>query len=88
MVQPAYKYASLSPTTQDYPSKIIRQSKVIASGTMHFQTLPQEVVAKILDIVRLIEPHKVDFLNQRLVCRRFTLSPLLQGHRLTWNRTI
>ncbi|CAI6079693.1 unnamed protein product [Clonostachys chloroleuca] len=38
---------------------------------MHFQTLPQEVVAKILDIVRLIEPHKVDFLNQRLVCRRF-----------------
>ncbi|CAH0032787.1 unnamed protein product, partial [Clonostachys rhizophaga] len=38
---------------------------------MHFQTLPQEVVAKIIDIVRLIEPHKVDFLNQRLVCRRF-----------------
>ncbi|CAH0002410.1 unnamed protein product [Clonostachys byssicola] len=38
---------------------------------MHIQTLPQEVLAKILDIVRLTEPYKTDFLNQRLVCRRF-----------------
>ncbi|CAH0045396.1 unnamed protein product [Clonostachys solani] len=38
---------------------------------MYFQTLPQEVVAKILDIVRLTEPRWTEFLKQRLVCRRF-----------------
>ncbi|VUC31312.1 unnamed protein product [Clonostachys rosea] len=41
------------------------------SGTVYLQTIPQEVLAKILEIVHLAEPSKPELLKLRTVSRRF-----------------